>query len=430
MADISQYLQAIMQAVYGEDVRGSIHDAIEIINDVSEVVLTTGTAVTGEGSSSMGFYNDSLYLNTNTMELWKCIGTDSWQSQGTFKGDPGTPGVNGVGIADISKTSSVGLVDTYTITYTDSDTDTFTVTNGEYGNKWYRGTAISGKDPNPTVFSGSGITYANPNDFYLNATEGAVYYCVTGGNASTATWSYDFTMSGGGGGGGTSDYTDLTNKPQINGNTLSGNKSASDLGLMPTTTLATVATSGSYADLSNKPSIPTVTDTYSSSSSNAMSGKAVNAALQTLDGSVTGSAGASKTLTAFSQTDGKVTATFSNISITKSQISDFPTIPTVNNATLTIKKNGTNVSTFTANASSNVTADITTDIWSSSATVQSDNTVTFTGLNDNYGYDLYCDGKLIAATDLLKTGSGTSVTLKFTVSGASQGDTCYLRILR
>ena len=36
-----------------------------------------------------------------------------------------------------------------------------------------------------------------------------------------------------------------------------------------------------------------------------------------------------------------------------------PTIPTVNNATLTIQKNGTNVETFTANASSNVTANIT-----------------------------------------------------------------------
>ena len=30
MANISAYLQAIMQAVYGEDVRGSIHDAIEL----------------------------------------------------------------------------------------------------------------------------------------------------------------------------------------------------------------------------------------------------------------------------------------------------------------------------------------------------------------------------------------------------------------
>lgn len=40
-------------------------------------------------------------------------------------------------------------------------------------------------------------------------------------------------MDGTGGGGGTGDYTDLTNKPQINGTTLSGNKSAADLGLSP-----------------------------------------------------------------------------------------------------------------------------------------------------------------------------------------------------
>lgn len=40
-------------------------------------------------------------------------------------------------------------------------------------------------------------------------------------------------------------------------------------------------------------------------------------------------------------------------------LSNKPTIPTVNNATLTIQKNGTTVQTFTANASSDVTANIT-----------------------------------------------------------------------
>lgn len=93
--------------------------------------------------------------------------------------------------------------------------------------------------------------------------------------------------------------------------------------------LATVATSGSYNDLSNKPTIPTITDTYSGTSSNGMSGKAVKSAIDALDGTISGSAGAGKTLTAFSQTDGKVSATFGNISITKSQVSDFPTIPTI-----------------------------------------------------------------------------------------------------
>ena len=40
-------------------------------------------------------------------------------------------------------------------------------------------------------------------------------------------------------------------------------------------------------------------------------------------------------------------------------LSNKPTIPTVNNATLTIQKNGTNVATFTANSSTNATANIT-----------------------------------------------------------------------
>lgn len=166
MADISTYLAAILAAVYGEDVRGSIHDAIEIINDVSEVVLSTGTAVSSASSSSTGFYEDSLYLNTDTYELWKCVGTDTWASQGIIKGADGSPG-----------------------------------TPGADGNRWYRGTSISGKAVNPTVYSSSGITDAHENDFYLNPTEGAIYHCVTGGDASTATWSYDFTMTGGGGSG-------------------------------------------------------------------------------------------------------------------------------------------------------------------------------------------------------------------------------------
>lgn len=43
----------------------------------------------------------------------------------------------------------------------------------------------------------------------------------------------------------------------------------------------------------------------------------------------------------------------------KSEITNFPTIPTVNNGTLTIQKNGTSVATFTANQSTNAIANIT-----------------------------------------------------------------------
>lgn len=91
MADISQYLQAIMAAVYGEDVRGSIHDAIALINDVGETVLTLGTAVDSPTSPTTGFYQESVYLNTATGDMWTCTGT-GWSLSGNTKGDKGDPG--------------------------------------------------------------------------------------------------------------------------------------------------------------------------------------------------------------------------------------------------------------------------------------------------------------------------------------------------
>ena len=57
----------------------------------------------------------------------------------TLKGDKGDQGLQGVkgndgnGIKEIKKTSTSGLVDTYTITLTDGATSTFTVKNGEKG---------------------------------------------------------------------------------------------------------------------------------------------------------------------------------------------------------------------------------------------------------------------------------------------------------
>ena len=68
-----------------------------------------------------------------------------------------------------------------------------------------------------------------------------------------------------------------------------------------------------------------IDQTYNSTSANAQSGVAVAQAINALNGTISGTAGAAKTLTAFSQTNGKVSATFGNISITKSQVSDFPT---------------------------------------------------------------------------------------------------------
>lgn len=50
-----------------------------------------------------------------------------------LKGDKGDAGADGVGIVDIAKTNTSGLIDTYTITLTDGTTKTFVVKNGADG---------------------------------------------------------------------------------------------------------------------------------------------------------------------------------------------------------------------------------------------------------------------------------------------------------
>lgn len=63
------------------------------------------------------------------------------------KGDTGDTGETGNGIASITKTGTSGLVDTYTITYTNGNTTTFTVTNGQNGtgsvaDVWQNGVSV------------------------------------------------------------------------------------------------------------------------------------------------------------------------------------------------------------------------------------------------------------------------------------------------
>ena len=126
-----------------------------------------------------------------------------------------------------------------------------------------------------------------------------------------------------------------------------------------TSSLAAVATSGSYNDLSNKPTIPTVNNatltiqkngsTVKTFTANASTNVTANITVPTKTSDITNDSNfvASGDLAAVA-TSGSY-----------NDLSNKPTIPTVNNATLTIQKNGSTVKTFTANASSNVTANIT-----------------------------------------------------------------------
>lgn len=411
MADISQYLQAILSAVYGEDVRGSIHDAIEIINDVSEVVLSTGTAVNSASSSSEGFFPyTSLYFNTNTKELWKCMGTNLWQSQGYLKGDDGDPGVTPT--ITMSATSDATSSPTPTVNVSKTGTDeapnfalAFSGLKGAQGDTGSQGPAATvAVGTVSTLPAGSSATVTNA------------------GTSSAAVFNFGIPRGADGSGAGDmlkTDY-DSTNAVAtaggipsyvsgviggLDGNITGSAGTGKTLSAFSETNGVVSATfsniSITKSQISDFPAIPTVTDTYSGTSSDAMSGKAVKAALETLDGTVSGSAGTSKTLSAFSQTDGKVSATFSNISITRSQVSD-------------------------------------EDIWYGTTATVSSGGFTFSGLDDTkgWGFEPFVQvtgsstNKNPSAQLSTITGAGTSsMSLTYTTD-ADNGASVKLRILK
>ena len=80
--------------------------------------------------------------------------------------------------------------------------------------------------------------------------------------------------------------------------------------------------------------------------------------------------------------------TFSTVATSGSynDLTDKPTIPTVNNATLTIQRNSTNVATFTANASSNVTANIEVPTYTAGSGIDITNNVISTTANTFASY--------------------------------------------
>ena len=215
MADISTYLAQIMAAVFGRDVRSSIHDAIDAINKAQEVAISSGTDINAGDSAGGNFYKNALYINTATDQLLRCDGT-TWVVVGSIRGN---------GIDQITGPVTSGLTDTYTVHYTDGTTYSFSINNG---NKWYVGTDVSGK-----VAAGANFTLpyqVMTGDNYLNKAEDAIYHCIAGAPAGiSSTWVYDLTITSSSTG--TNDYTMLINQPYINLVQLIGNKTSHDLGL-------------------------------------------------------------------------------------------------------------------------------------------------------------------------------------------------------
>ena len=221
----------------------------------------------------------------------------------------------------------------------------------------------------------------------------------------------------GGGSGGTTDYTNLTNKPQIDGVILVGNKTATDLGFadvatsgdyndlsnLPTlgtmaaesvndytktSSLSPVATSGSYNDLVNKPSFGTAAYANATDFATAAQGDLADTAVQPSDLATVATSGNYNDLNnkptipaAQVNADWNATSGVAEIlnkpnlatvatSGNYDDLSNKPTIPTVNNPTITITQGGVTKGSFTLNQATDDT--IALDAGGSGSQVQSD----------------------------------------------------------
>lgn len=106
------------------------------------------SVLTGNGAPSHLFGNNGdSYIDLDSWNYY-VKSNNEWFLKGNIKGLAGSDGQNGqdgVSVASIAYTSSNGLVDTYTITYSDGKTSTFTVTNGVNGNDGADGQSIQGQ---------------------------------------------------------------------------------------------------------------------------------------------------------------------------------------------------------------------------------------------------------------------------------------------
>lgn len=94
-----------------------------------------------EAAHPTGHINDAYLVGSPSHIYVWLPDASEWHDSGQFEAIPGEPGV---GIASIVKTATVGLVDTYTITYDDLRTTTFEVTNGQNGTDGRDGTDGNG----------------------------------------------------------------------------------------------------------------------------------------------------------------------------------------------------------------------------------------------------------------------------------------------
>lgn len=190
-----EYLINRLKDILGNDDVNLInyYNKTEIDTLLSNITGTVGAD--GRGIQSIDILNDELKVtltDSTVINLGNVRGAKGDKGDTGAKGTDGINGADGkdgVGITTITKTSTDGLIDTYTITYTDNTTSTFTLTNGKDG---LDGTGGGSSGGNDNVYSTEEVpigTWIDGKTIYRNVFDLGTLPSVTNnyGTKNTAT---------------------------------------------------------------------------------------------------------------------------------------------------------------------------------------------------------------------------------------------------
>ena len=202
------------------------------VNGFKNVGQIQGPA--GRGISAASISNGNLYLTYTDSATPVLVGA--------------VKGADGKGIASITGPVSAGLVDTYTITYTDNTTSTFTVTNGAQGQTGPSGRGISSITKTGTngLVDTYTITYTSGASSTFTVTNGA--NGADGANGNDGVGIVSITKTGSAGK--VDTYTILLSNNQTktftvtNGN--DGSNGADGIGIKSVTKIGTVGKKNTY----------------------------------------------------------------------------------------------------------------------------------------------------------------------------------------
>ena len=440
MATHAQNIANLRNAVYGEQVRGSMIELFEEDYNLVKDGVGVGTDVTSSASSTTGWSDGAVYINNSTWHLFKLEGT-AWADKGVIQGAQGA--------------SVTGAVDngdgTFYLTLSDStrtgDIATIQGIQGPQGPQGPAGsTGPAGRSVTSIAMSGTGKSHPVTATYSDGSTQlvGTVQDGADGtgtGDMSKSTYDpsdhgYVDAAAGVTNGTNTLSYATLNGKADA-ATTIAGygitdayTKTATDDKFMQLP--GSGVTSGKVATSDGSGGF-----TWSTPST----GVTTYAALTDTDVTGAGKDSYMKYSTASSKwvvdndLKNKVVNLDSNGKIAYSNVKNTPPI---GEGVLSIDQNGIILATFGANQSSAGYCSIKTDKWHTSTATVSSGQITFTGVNDtdNNGYEVFFEitgsstNKNPYATLNTMSGSGTSSMSVTYDTDADNGATAKLRIIR